>query len=254
MLVAHFQLCSGHELSLTTTNSQHKRSDCVIWRPPTVNQPWTQFDHVSISDRWPVNKKHANPSSSVNYHSPAVSVRANPTTLEDVSRVRKLSVVIVIKDSNISVATGASLTAALHKVMNDSSSKFLRVAPQEKPTWPDRDACRFWWISSNLSKSLCGTSEDEPASTDVIKRRTITGELELEPWNIRTTLDRVDSDSHERQITLVAKRLERWCVDIAAWNVTRLVKHEKLETEAGQSTVDGTRVCILQCPKTFLQE
>ena len=46
------QLCADRRLYLASTNFNHKRRNCVTWRPPSSSQQWSQIDHIVISYRW----------------------------------------------------------------------------------------------------------------------------------------------------------------------------------------------------------
>jgi len=45
------QLCADQKLFLSSTAFRHKKRRVATWRPPNSEQPWTQIDHVAISDR-----------------------------------------------------------------------------------------------------------------------------------------------------------------------------------------------------------
>lgn len=45
-------LCADKGLFLASTNFEHKKRQCVTWRPSLPSQPWTQIDHIAISYRW----------------------------------------------------------------------------------------------------------------------------------------------------------------------------------------------------------
>ena len=46
--------------------------------------------------------------------------------------------------------------------------------------------------------------------------------LNAAAWNVRTLLDREDSDRPERRTALIARELDRYNIDIAALSETRL--------------------------------
>ena len=46
------QLCADHKLHLISTNFKHKKRQTVTWRSNNPAHPWTQIDHIAISDRW----------------------------------------------------------------------------------------------------------------------------------------------------------------------------------------------------------
>ena len=46
------QLCADHNLFLASTNFRHNHRRSATWRPPSVNQAWTQIDHIAVSSRW----------------------------------------------------------------------------------------------------------------------------------------------------------------------------------------------------------